>query len=185
MRVFASMSEPKSTLLERGGKARWVKRANGTASFGYKLHAAVDLGTNIVRHTIVPSAKVVDVDQGHRLVCGDERAVYADKGYAGPRLRDRLARHGTRNRAQRGWQRASTDGPAARPGTTPSSAGDAGASKRCSLIETILAGSKFSPVPPARAGYRNMKVRSSPPPSNPTPSPRTCSGVHSAARRRT
>ncbi|WCT71985.1 IS5 family transposase [Sphingomonas naphthae] len=81
--------------------ARWVKSANGQARFGYKLHAAVDLGTGIVRRAIVTGANVADVDQGHHLVCGDETAVYADKGYVGPRLRERLARDGIRNRVQK------------------------------------------------------------------------------------
>lgn len=81
--------------------ARWVKSADGSARFGYKLHVAVDLGSGIVRRAIVTSANVADVDKGHELVMGDERAVYADKGYVGPRLRERLARDGIRNRVQR------------------------------------------------------------------------------------
>jgi transposase, IS5 family len=88
--------------------ARWVKNASGQARFGYKLHAAVDLGTGIVRRAIVTPANVADVDQGHHLVCGDEGAVYADKGYVGPRLRERLARQGIRNRVQ---QKAGTGRP--------------------------------------------------------------------------
>lgn len=81
--------------------ATWVKHADGSARFGYKLHAAVDLGTGIVRRAIVTPANVADVDQGHHLVIGDERAVYADKGYVGPRLRQRLAESGIRDRVQK------------------------------------------------------------------------------------
>jgi IS5 family transposase len=81
--------------------ARWVKNAHSRARFGYKLHVAVDLGSGIVRRAIVTSANVADVDKGHHLVMGDERAVYADKGYVGPRLRERLAQDGIRNRVQR------------------------------------------------------------------------------------
>ena len=81
--------------------ARWVRHADGSARFGYKLHAAVDLGTGIVRRAIVTGANVADVDHGHHLVCGDERFVYADKGYVGPRLRDRLTQDGIRNRVQK------------------------------------------------------------------------------------
>jgi len=80
--------------------AAWVKRADGSARFGYKLHAAVDLGTGIVRRAALTPANVADVDLGHELVIGDERAVYADKGYVGPRLRERLKAHGIRNRVQ-------------------------------------------------------------------------------------
>lgn len=85
--------------------ARWMKRPDGTARFGYKLHAAVDLGSGIVRRAIVTSANVADVDHGHDLVIGDERSVYADKGYVGPRLRERLTVAGIRNRVQHKAQR--------------------------------------------------------------------------------
>lgn len=85
--------------------AAWVKRPDGSARFGYKLHAAVDLGTGIVRRAIVTPANVADVDKGHALVIGDERAVYADKGYVGPRLRERLREAGIRDRVQhRRWK---------------------------------------------------------------------------------
>jgi IS5 family transposase len=80
--------------------AAWVKRPDGSARFGYKLHAAVDLGTGIVRRAAVTPANVADVDLGHELVMGDERAVYADKGYVGPRLRERLKADGIRDRVQ-------------------------------------------------------------------------------------
>jgi IS5 family transposase len=78
----------------------WVKRADGSARFGYKLHAAVDLGTGIVRRAAVTPANIADVDLGHELVIGDERIVYADKGYVGPRLRERLKSDGIRDRVQ-------------------------------------------------------------------------------------
>jgi IS5 family transposase len=80
--------------------AAWVKRPDGSARFGYKLHAAVDLGSGIVRRAAVTPANIADVDLGHELVMGDERAVYADKGYVGPRLRERLKADGIRDRVQ-------------------------------------------------------------------------------------
>jgi len=85
--------------------AAWVKRADGSARFGYKLHAAVDLGTGIVRRAAVTPANVADVDLGHELVIGDERTVYADKGYVGPRLRERLRAGGIRDRVQQKAQK--------------------------------------------------------------------------------
>ena len=85
--------------------AAWVKRADGSARFGYKLHAAVDLGTGIVRRAAVTPANVADVDLGHDLVIGDERTVYADKAYVGPRLRERLKAGGIRNRVQQKAQK--------------------------------------------------------------------------------
>ena len=102
--IDAAAAEP---LRQKGGgrseadpDASWVKRPDGSARFGYKLHAAVDLGTGIVRRAIVTPANVADVDHGHDLVIGDERAVYADKGYVGPRLRRRLDELRIRNRVQ-------------------------------------------------------------------------------------
>lgn len=80
--------------------ARWMKRPDGSARFGYKLHAAVDLGTGIVRRAVITPANVADVDHGHELVVGDERSVYADKGYVGPRMRERLKMAGIRDRVQ-------------------------------------------------------------------------------------
>jgi IS5 family transposase len=85
--------------------AAWVKRADGSARFGYKLHAAVDLGTGIVRRAAVTPANVADVDLGHALVIGDERTVYADKAYVGPRLRERLKAGGIRDRVQQKAQK--------------------------------------------------------------------------------
>lgn len=64
--------------------AAWLKRPDGRAQFGYKLHAAVDQGSGIVRRAEVTPANVADVELGHHLVVGDETAVYADKAYVGP-----------------------------------------------------------------------------------------------------
>jgi IS5 family transposase len=80
--------------------ARWMKRPDGSALFGYKVHLAVDQGTGIVRRAQVTAANVADVDKGHELVIGDEAKVYADKGYVGPRMRERLKAAGIRDRVQ-------------------------------------------------------------------------------------
>lgn len=80
--------------------ARWMKRPDGSARFGYKLHVAVDHGSGIVRRAIVTPANVADVDKGHDLVIGDEKAVYADKAYVGPRMRERLTQDGIKDRVQ-------------------------------------------------------------------------------------
>lgn len=82
--------------------ASWTKHKNtGFARFGYKLHAAVDYGTGIIRKARITPANVADVDIGHELVCGDEQAVYADKAYVGPRMRDRLAAGGIKDMVQK------------------------------------------------------------------------------------
>lgn len=81
--------------------ARWVKNKSlGSARFGYKLHAAVDHGTGIVRKALVTAANVPEVEVGHDLVCGDEQAVYADKAYVGARMRERLRAGRIKDRVQ-------------------------------------------------------------------------------------
>ena len=79
--------------------ASWVKN-NSSARFGYKLHAAVDHGSGIVRRASITPANVPEVEVGHDLVCGDERAVYADKAYVGPRMRERLKKASIKDRVQ-------------------------------------------------------------------------------------
>lgn len=82
--------------------ARWVKnKSTGSARFGYKLHAAIDHGTGIIRRACITPANVPEVEIGHELVCGDEQAVYADKAYVGPRMRERLRAGRIKDRVQR------------------------------------------------------------------------------------
>ena len=104
--IAAAAAEPPK---QKGGgssavdpDARWVKnQTTGRAHFGYKLHAAVDQGTGIIRQARITAANVPEVEIGHELVTGDEQAVYADKAYVGPRMRDRLRLAGIKDRVQR------------------------------------------------------------------------------------
>jgi IS5 family transposase len=50
--------------------------------YGYKLHIGVDLTSRLIRRVVATPANVNDTVPADRLVCGDERAVYADKAYA-------------------------------------------------------------------------------------------------------
>jgi IS5 family transposase len=50
--------------------------------YGYKLHAGVDLTSRLIRRVLMTPANVNDTVPADRLVCGDEKAVYADKAYA-------------------------------------------------------------------------------------------------------
>ncbi len=69
--------------------------------FGYKLHAAVDSGSGLVRAVRVTSANIQEIDLATELVQGDERAVYADRGYDAKRLHDHLAEAGIANGVMR------------------------------------------------------------------------------------
>lgn len=73
--------------------ADWTKRGH-QAFFGYKAHLAMDQGSELIRAAIMTSAKVGDSVIADRLICGDERAVYADKGYESSARSARLAQLG-------------------------------------------------------------------------------------------
>lgn len=50
--------------------------------FGYKMHAGVDQDSRLIRRLTLTPANVNDTVPADALLCGDERALYADKGYA-------------------------------------------------------------------------------------------------------
>jgi IS5 family transposase len=62
--------------------------------FGYKAHVAVDQSSGLVRRAILTPAHVSDKTPFLALVPGDERIVYADKGYESRWYRERLAEQG-------------------------------------------------------------------------------------------
>jgi IS5 family transposase len=80
--------------------AAWTKK-DGVYHFGYKLHAAMDQTSRIVRRLIVTPASVNESAVADRLVCGDERAVYADKAYDSHARSARLRAMGIANRIMR------------------------------------------------------------------------------------
>jgi IS5 family transposase len=77
--------------------ADWGKK-NGKAHFGYKLHVGVDEGSGLIRRVQVTSARIQDVEIAEQLVCGDEGAVYADRGYESKACRARLQAKGIKDR---------------------------------------------------------------------------------------
>ena len=66
--------DPDAALTARKGR-------QGT-HYGYKVHAGVDQGSRLIRSLQLTPANVNDTVPADALVCGDERAVYADKAYA-------------------------------------------------------------------------------------------------------
>lgn len=93
--------------------ARWTRRGD-RALLGYKAHAAVDQGSDLIRAAVLTPANVHDSGLGAALVQGDEQAVYADKAYDGEDFRrqlkaagidDRLMHRARRNRPLKSWQR--------------------------------------------------------------------------------
>jgi transposase, IS5 family len=61
---------------------------------GYKMHAAVDQFSGLVRKVIVTPANINDTTPADDLILGDERAVYADKAYDTQQRRAALERRG-------------------------------------------------------------------------------------------
>lgn len=98
--VSAAVAEPRK---QKGGgvstvdpEASWAKKGNA-ATFGYKLHIAVDQGSGLVRAARFTSARTADCTIGPELVQGDEDAVYADMGYDNATIRERLKHAGIKN----------------------------------------------------------------------------------------
>jgi IS5 family transposase len=77
--------------------ADWTRKG-GKSHFGYKAHLAVDPGSGLIRRAELTSAKVYESQTADRLVCGDERAVYADKAYEHKDRRRRLKAAGIKDR---------------------------------------------------------------------------------------
>jgi IS5 family transposase len=73
------------------------KGVQGT-HYGYKMHAAVDQASRLIRRFKLTPANVNDTVPADELVCGDEQAVYADKAYAKQARRAWLASMGIKPR---------------------------------------------------------------------------------------
>jgi IS5 family transposase len=82
-------------------------------TFGYKMHVAVDAGSNIVREAKLTSANIQDISVAAELVQGDEAEVLADRGYDARSLHDHLAARGIEDGVMRRGQRGKPLGPEA------------------------------------------------------------------------
>jgi transposase, IS5 family len=65
-------------------------RKGGKSYFGYRLHVGVDQASGIVRRLAFTPAHVNESCVAEALICGDEKAVYADKGYESKKRRRAL-----------------------------------------------------------------------------------------------
>lgn len=73
-------SEPAGSKSSTDPDADWTRKG-GKTYFGYKAHLGVDEGSGLIRRAELTSAKIYESQVADALVCGDERAVYADKAY--------------------------------------------------------------------------------------------------------
>jgi IS5 family transposase len=77
--------------------ADW-KRKGGRSVLGYQAHIGVDEGSGLIRRAELTAAKINESLVADRLVCGDERAVYADRAYEHKDRRRRLKAAGIKDR---------------------------------------------------------------------------------------
>ncbi len=80
--------EPGASFTKKGGRS----------SFGYRLHVGVDEGSGLVRRLAFTPGHVNESVVADALICGDEAAVYGDKGYENKRRRRRLKERGCKDR---------------------------------------------------------------------------------------
>lgn len=69
--------------------ADWTNKG-GKSYFGYKMHVGVDEGSGLIRKALFTPARTPDIEVADALLSGDERAVYADRGYESKAFRARL-----------------------------------------------------------------------------------------------
>jgi transposase, IS5 family len=80
--------------------AAWTKKEN-RYYFGYKLHVAMDKASRIIRRIAFTPANINESAVADGLICGDERAVYADKAYDSRARTERLEAMGIDNAIMR------------------------------------------------------------------------------------
>lgn len=92
-----SMDQGAGTRSEVDPDADWTM-SKGKSQFGYKAHVAMDQGSRLIRRAKLTSAKVAESTVADALICGDERAVYADRAYEHKERRRRLRAQGIKDR---------------------------------------------------------------------------------------
>jgi transposase, IS5 family len=80
--------EPAATFTRKGGRSH----------FGYRLHVGADQGSRLIRRVALTPAHVNESSVADRLICGDEKAVYADKAYENKQRRGALKAGGVKDR---------------------------------------------------------------------------------------
>ncbi len=90
--------------------AGFTKRQGQEDFFGYKAHIGVDLGSDLVRTAVLTSANINESTVADALICGDEKAVYADKAYESKERRRRLKEAGIKDRIMHRRHKHQKDG---------------------------------------------------------------------------
>ena len=98
--VQAAVDRPAAgagTTSDKDPEAAFTKRGQKDL-FGYKAHVAVDQASGLIRTAVLTPANVNESTVADNLICGDERAVYADKAYESKARRRRLRQAGIKDR---------------------------------------------------------------------------------------
>jgi len=85
---------------EAGWHVKADSRGNIKSTYGYSVHTAVDEDGFIHRQTVT-AGNAHDSTEHDTLLLGDESALYADAAYSSQKNRDKLIRHGIKDRVQR------------------------------------------------------------------------------------
>lgn len=91
------VSEGSKASLEREPGASFTRKG-GKSYFGYRVHVGADAGSGLIRRVAVTPAHVNESLVADALICGDEKAVYADKGYENKARRAVLKWRGVKDR---------------------------------------------------------------------------------------
>lgn len=84
------MSEGKTSPVDKEARFGTGNETGKRYVFGYKMHIAADAGSGLVRKALLTPGNIQEIDMAASLVCGDERTVYADRGYDSRRLHEHL-----------------------------------------------------------------------------------------------
>jgi IS5 family transposase len=87
----------KAARREREPGASWTRKG-GKSHFGYRLHLGADDAHVLIRTLRLTPAHVAESPVAEGLICGDEKAIYADKGYEHKGRRARLKAKGVKDR---------------------------------------------------------------------------------------
>lgn len=83
--------------LEREPGASFTRKG-GQSHFGYRLHVGADAGSGLIRRLALTPAHVNESGVADALICGDEKAVYADRAYENKDRRAALKARGIKDR---------------------------------------------------------------------------------------
>jgi len=81
---------------EQDPEAAWTRKKQ-KSYFGFKAHVNVDQDSELVRQAKITPANVSDGKMLGNVLCGDEKWVFADKGYADMKNDEMLMEKGIRN----------------------------------------------------------------------------------------